>query len=123
MLSQNREARYKQQQSLSEVEAAERGAVKLTRQAYNNVVSGVSKIKAGRQAIKSNETSLKSTEAAFKVGTRTIVDVLLAQKNLFQAQKIHAQDQYNYINSLLALKQAAGTLAIEDLEQVNRWLK
>ena len=67
--------------------AARRGAVRLTRQSYNNVVSGVSQIKASRQAIRSAKSSLESTEAALKVGTRTIVDLLNAQRDLFQSQK------------------------------------
>ena len=42
----------------------------------------ISKIKAERQAIQSAQLSLDSSQASYKAGTRTIVDVLLAQENL-----------------------------------------
>lgn len=121
--AQTRQAQYGYQKSLADLENTYRNTLDLTRQAYNSINAYISKIKADKQAIISNESSLRSTEAAFKVGTRTIVDVLLAQKNLFYAQRSYASDQYQYINSILALKQAAGTLSPGDLQEINGWLK
>ena len=93
-----------------------------TRQIFNNVIAGISKIKADRQAVKSSESSLESSEAAFKVGTRTIVDVLDAQRDLFDAQRTLARDQYAYITDILSLKQIAGILSPRDLAEINTWL-
>lgn len=123
VISQSREAQYRQQEAMAREEAAYRQSINNTRKAFNNVIAGINKIKADRQAIISGETSLKSTEAAFKVGTRTLVDVLLTQSELFKAQKNHAQDQYEYINNLLALKEAVGMLTAEDVEQIDQWLE
>ena len=51
-----------------------------------------------------------------------MVDVVNAQQRLFEAQRELATDQYNLINALLDLKYLAGTLNVNDLEQVNAWL-
>lgn len=123
VVAQTRQAQYTYQKALADLEDNYRRTLDLTRQAFNSINAYISKIKADKQAIVSNESSLRSTEAAFKVGTRTIVDVLLAQKNLFQAQRLYASDQYQYITSILSLKQAAGTLSPADLQEINNWLK
>jgi outer membrane protein len=121
--AQTHQAQYSYQKSLADLEDVYRSTLSLTSQYYNSVNAYISKLKADRQAILSNESSLRSTEAAFKVGTRTIVDVLLAQKNLFQAQRLYTADQYAYINGILALKQQAGTLNPGDLQEIDTWLQ
>ncbi len=85
-------------------------------------MDGISKIRADRQAVKSASNSAESTEAQFKVGTRTMVDVVTAQQQLFQAQTVLANDQYDYILALLQIKQLAGTLSVDDLIKINHWL-
>ena len=65
---------------------------------------------------------LSSTKASYTVGTATIVDVLQQQSNLYNAQTQYAVDQYSYIISTLTLKEAAGTLSVNDMLEVNSWL-
>jgi outer membrane protein len=57
------------------------------------------------------------------VGTRTIVDVLNVQRNLFSSQRDYFNSRYGYILNGLALKSAAGTLSEKDLQNVNGWLE
>lgn len=120
--SSSTQAKYDYEGTLDALEEARRTVISNTRQSYNNVIAGISKIKADRQAIVSNESSLKSTEEAYKVGTQTVLDVLQAQQDLFDAQRIYSRDQYGFINATIALKEAAGTLSIADLQQINTWL-
>lgn len=122
VLSQTRQAKYDYQTASYQMDSTYRSTSVTTRQTFNSVVAGISKIKADRQAVKSAQSSLDSSEAAFKVGTRTIVDVLDDQKNLYDAQRTLAIDQYTYIRDILTLKQAAGTLSVSDLEHINSWL-
>jgi outer membrane protein len=51
-----------------------------------------------------------------------VVDVLDAQRDLFQAQRDYSVARHAYIVSTLALKQAVGSLDVADLEQANRLL-
>jgi len=48
--------------------------------------------------------------------------VLDSQRELFSAQRDYSSARYDYILSILRLKKAAGTLAPNDLVQVNGWL-
>ena len=51
------------------------------------------------------------------------MDVLDAQSDLFAAELNYASARYDYILDTLNLKQAAGTLTVEDLAAINNWLK
>ncbi|MCK5649052.1 MAG: TolC family outer membrane protein, partial [Gammaproteobacteria bacterium] len=93
-----------------------------TRSSYLNVISEVSRVQALHQAVISNESALKATEAGFEVGTRTIVDVLNVQRDLFRAKQEYSDSRYTYILNTLRLKQASGDLARVDIETVNGWL-
>lgn len=120
--SQTRQAQFDFQSSSEQMERTYRDVEVNSRIAFNTIVDGISKVKADRQTIISQQNSLESTEAQFQVGTRTMVDVVNAQQRLFEAQRQLANDQYNYINAILNLKYLAGTLNVNDLEQVNSWL-
>ena len=52
----------------------------------------------------------------------TVLDVLQNQNNLFTAQLEFARARYNHLQSRLLLEQAAGTLDIADVQDVNRLL-
>lgn len=121
--SKTRQAHYDHQGSLARYENAYRQTVVTTRQAFNSVILGISKIRADRQAVLSAKKQLESIEAQYKVGTRTLVNVLDAQREYISRQIILAQDQYEYLNATLQLKQAAGTLSVADLVRVNELLK
>ncbi|KTC87212.1 outer membrane protein TolC [Legionella brunensis] len=121
--SQTRQAQYDFQTSSEQMEQTYRDVVVNSRIAFNTIVDGISKVKADRQTIISQQNSLESTEAQFQVGTRTMVDVVNAQQRLFEAQEQLARDQYGLINAILNLKYLAGTLNVNDLEEVNAWLE
>ncbi|WP_028116060.1 outer membrane channel protein TolC [Ferrimonas senticii] len=107
------------QQSLEE---NHRSVVRSTRANLNNVNASLSSIRAFEQSVISAESALKATEAGFEVGTRTIVDVLNSTQQLFSAKQNLSSARYGYINAVLALKQAAGTLNDADLEMINQGL-
>lgn len=121
--SQTREARHRLTQAMQQEEQERRAVVRQTRESYNSVLSGISRVKALKQATVSGEKALESTEAGFEVGTRTTVDVVNVRRDLFSAKRDYAQARYTYIVNTLRLKQAAGHLTSIDLEQINRWLR
>ena len=71
----------------------------------------------------SAQSALEATEAGFDVGTRTIVDVLDSTRRLYDANKNLSDARYNYILSVLQLRQAVGTLSEQDIVDVNAGLK
>ncbi len=121
--SQTRQARHKYQQALELHEKQQRATLSQTRNAYRGIIAGISRVRALKQAIVSARSALRATQAGFDVGTRTIVDVLNSQRELFKAKSNYSRARHDYILNLLRLKQAAGTLSIDDLKTVNSWLR
>ena len=121
--AETREARARHREAMHTRERARRDAVRLTRQAYLGVESAIARVAALRQAVVSSQSALDAVDAGFQVGTRTSVDVLDAQRDLFQAQNDLAAARYDYIRNALKLRLAAGTLVPGDLESINAWLE
>jgi outer membrane protein len=118
-----REAVYLHRASREQLQRVARETERATRDAYLGVLSEISRVNALEQAVASSRTALDATQAGFDVGTRTIVDVLTSQRLLYQAITNYYQSRYVYINNVLRLKRAAGTLQVQDLEQIDRWLR
>ena len=97
-------------------------AVQQSRTAYLDVVSGISQVKALKQAFKSSQIAADATQAGFEVGTRTSVDVLISLRETFRTQRDYAGSRYEYLLNKLRLKQAAGILTEDDLKDTNEFL-
>jgi len=93
-----------------------------SRTAYLDVVSGISGVKALKQALASSNLALEATQAGFEVGTRTSVDVLISLRETYRTQRDYAGARYQYLLNKLRLKQAAGILTEDDLLEVNNIL-
>ncbi|GLQ00054.1 MAG TPA: type I secretion protein TolC [Methylophaga aminisulfidivorans] len=120
--SRTREAGHRLDETMQVEEQQRRAVTRQTRESYNGVMSGISRVTALKQAVVSNQKALESTEAGYDVGTRTTVDVLNARRNLFSAKRDYARSRYDYILDTLRLKQAAGILSVNDLVDINNWL-
>jgi outer membrane protein len=122
VLSRSREARYELEAAQEGLDAQRRAVERQVRDAYRGVLASISQVEALKASTVSAQSALEATEVGFEVGTRTMVDVLSAQRDLYRIRSSYADVRYNYIMSGLLLKQAAGTLTKEDLVQVNGWL-
>ncbi len=100
----------------------QRDVVQQTRSLHLAVVTGAASVKAREQAITSSQSALDATQAGYEVGTRDLVDVLNAQRNLFGAQRDYSAALYQYVITTLQLKEAAGTLAPTDITELSNWL-
>jgi outer membrane protein len=120
--SRVREAVYLHRAAREQLQRVTRETERSTRDAYLGVLSEMSRVEALAQAVKSSETALEATEAGFEVGTRTIVDVLNSQTALYTATTNYYQARYDYLMNVLRLKEAAGSLQIQDLEEIDQWL-
>lgn len=120
---QVKESRYLYQAALQSHERIKRETTRDTRDSYNKVVAGISRVKAFSRAVESAEAAVEATQAGFEVGTRTSVDVLLAIRTLNEAQRDYARGRYDYLLETLRLKIAAGTLSADDLLQIDTWLE
>jgi outer membrane protein len=120
--SRARQAIHQLDQELERLTQTRRASQRSTRQAYLGVLSGISQVEALRQAVLSSETALQATQAGYEVGTRTAVDVIAAERNVYQNKRDYARARYDYLVNTLRLKQAAGILATDDVARVNELL-
>ncbi|MGD2119018.1 MAG: TolC family outer membrane protein [Chromatiales bacterium] len=118
-----RQAQYDFEAAQQGVEQQQRAVTRQVRDAYRGVIASISRVNALEATRISAKSALDATEAGFEVGTRTIVDVLDSQRNLYSTMNDYAQARYNYILNGLSLQQAAGSLSEEDLRAVNAWLE
>jgi TolC family type I secretion outer membrane protein len=120
--SKVREAQLLKDKTVQESEAIRRQVELQVREAYLNLQTNLSEIEAYQQALKSSELQLKSTEIGFREGLRNSVEVLNAQQMLFSAKYDLLASRYNYLRNLLNLKHTVGTLSIQDIEEINKYL-
>ena len=120
--SQRRQAGYEQVRDQANLVAAKRTAFRQARSSYLTTVADTARVHARQLAITSARSALDATQAGYDAGTRNIVDLLNAQRDLFRAQRDHANTRYDYIINSLKLKQAAGTLSPQDIYDLNQWL-
>lgn len=120
--SRVRQAIFNRDAAQDQFELQRRQVVRATRNNYRAVIAGASQVEATRQAVISAQSSLDATQAGYEVGTRTIVDVLISQQQLLQAQSSYSQARHGFVLNGLLLKQSAGIIEAKDLEMVNTLL-
>ena len=120
--SRVRQAVYDRDAAVDQLEQNRRALIRNTRLNFRSVVAGISEVEARKQAVVSANRALEATQAGFEVGTRTIVDVLLSQRQLYQAQRDHSQARHSFVLNQLLLRQSAGDIGPKDLQEVNALL-
>lgn len=121
--SRTREAQADYQGSMEVLDQTRREVNQDTRNAYRGVLTSIEEVGARQATVVSSQSALESTQAGYDVGTRTLVDVLTVQTNLFDATRDYLRSRYQYIINGLGLKFFASTLSRQDLEAVNTLLE
>lgn len=120
--SRVRQAINQRDVAADQLEQQKRSITRSTRSAYRSLVAGQAEVEARRLAVVSAQAAYEAGEAGLEVGTRTIVDVLIAQQQLYSAQREYARARHAYLVNTLRLRQAAGILELSDVQNVNRSL-
>ena len=123
VVSQTRQAGYNFRAAQDQLDQTRRLVDQQVKDAFRGIISSIEDVKARQAAVVSARSSLESTEAGLEVGTRTQVDVLNAQRQLFQAEFDYLSSRYTYIINGVKLHQATSTLSREVLAKGNAWLK
>ncbi|MBD9356253.1 TolC family outer membrane protein [Methylomonas albis] len=121
--SRSRQAAYEYEAAKEDLTKVKRSINRGVKDAFRGVVSSISRVKALDATSKSAEMAVEAAEAGFEVGTRTMVDVLTEQRNLYKAKSDYARSRYDYLINGIKLKEAAGSLNEQDLEQINQYLQ
>lgn len=122
VLSRERETAALRDAALQNLENTRRNAALTARQAYLGVTSGMAQVRALEQALVSSQSALESNKLGYEVGVRINIDVLNAQQQVSTTRRDLAKARYDTLIAQLRLKQAAGTLGVEDVEALNALL-
>ena len=91
------------------------------RKQYNQLVSGIKRIESLELVVKSAELLVDATQKSIRGGIRINLNLLDAQQQLHTARLDLAQARYRYLLAYLRLQLAAGTLALNDLQNIARY--
>lgn len=120
--SQVRQGAYQLVQAEHLQESLRRQVVQDARNLHRAVNTDVEQVQALKQTIISSQSAVEATEIGYEVGTRTIVDVLDAQRLLFAAVRNYNNARYDYIVNNLRLQQTAGSLSPDNLQALSPYL-
>lgn len=120
--SKIREAEHRYREALAKLKQDQRAVHRAASKAFLGVITGIRRVKALEQAVRSSEAGVAATLTGFKVGRRTALDVIVAEREQLRAKRDYAKARYDYLLNTLRLKQTVGTLSPSDLEQMNQWL-
>ena len=117
-----RKSRNELKAAMENYEFQNRSVKQQANNAYRGVESAIGQVRALQAATVSAQSAVDATQAGYEVGNRTLVDVLLAQRNLSQARSNLSKARYEYVLNDLRLRLAAGTLSSADVDRVNALL-
>jgi outer membrane protein len=107
--SQRREAYERYNASYETWIGTRRNTVQSTRSFHLAMSTDVARVNARRASIVSAQSALDATQAGYDVGTRTVVDVLEAQRILYSAMRDYANARYDYVRDMLLINPPAPT--------------
>jgi len=118
-----RQTRNLVEQARQQLRSAQRKARIEARTEYINLKTNIQTVESLQQNIVSRESALEATREGYNVGTRNIVEVLDAERNYFTALRDYANARFDFVESNLRIRRAAGTLSVTDLETLSSWLE
>ncbi len=117
-----RQSRALYRQASATYDSAQRDAERQTRAAFRGIVTGIQRIGAARRAVESGQGAVEASRRNVEFGTGTEFDLLNAQNNYYAALRAYSQTRYDYLTSVLTLKQQAGRLSEQDLIAIDNLL-
>jgi len=101
---------------------ASRRTTQAARSLHLAVTTGVARVNAQKQALLSAQSALDATNAGYEAGTRNIVDVLNAERALYNAQRLLYAARYQFITDRLRLEKVSGDLSPAAIEYSNQFV-
>lgn len=102
--------------------STQRNVIQNARSLHLLVETDVASVQARKQAIVSGQSALDATQSGYEVGTRNLVEVLIAQRNLYQARRNYSDALFDYVIDSVKLREVAGMLTPANVQEVDKWL-
>ncbi|USD40036.1 TolC family protein [Vibrio sp. SCSIO 43135] len=117
---------HKYQKSALELTKAEidlRDRIQNTEQSFHEAISNINdnaeSLISLRTIIKANYASYRGIQKAYKLGTRTITDLLAAESKLFNSIRDYENARYTYVIETLGLEQLVGRLNLDTIKKIS----
>lgn len=110
------------QKADASLDAAIRKANTDVKKSFLQVETDEATLQARKAALESSTLVSNASKAQYNEGLKSMVDVLLAQRNAFSAKQDYVNAQYDYVLNVLKLKASVGQLTEKDLQEMNAWL-
>jgi len=117
------EAEYNAEQARLDLISTRRQLIVDTNGAYRDVAASAARLHALDRAIESGQTALEAARAGYRLGNRTILDVIDAEVTLVQRRADRKQAWYDHALARLQLRAAAGVLDFNALARINARLR
>ena len=89
---------------------------------FNSLKADVEVIRARQTSIMSNSASLRSIRKAYEVGTRTLTDVLDAERDLYNSIREYHAARYDYVVNHVTFLKAVGMLNDDVFDHYSQWM-
>lgn len=120
--SRVRQATFEYRQAMQEMKLEQLQVSREARSSFLGVISGVSKVQALDDSVTAQQSALEAKRRGYESGINTALHVLDAERDLYLIKRDYAQSRYDYLLSMLRLKNSAGILTESDLDKINRML-
>lgn len=121
--SERKQAGYERVARQADLVNTQRQVSREVRSSYLTTLTDSTRVNAQKRAVISAQSALDATKAGYDNGTRNIVDLLDAQKDLYNAERDYSNSRYDYIINSLNLKRIAGVITQDDVNNINKWLE
>ena len=111
-----REVRQRVRQRRDELETAHRSVQELVTSSWERLRAAAAAIEAFNAEVRANQIALEGVQQEALVGSRTVLDVLDAEQELFTSQVNLVRATREEILASYQLKLAVGQLTVEGLE-------
>ena len=120
--AQTSQARARAERVRQTLESARRKALAEASRLLLSVDQGIEHVLALRQAVLSAEEAAVGEKKGLQAGTRTLVDVLDAERRLALARREHAVAMYTLANNRLRFLALSGSVDQESIGVISGWL-
>jgi len=88
-----------------------------------NVNADARSVEMLKSNIIANHKSYAGQKKAYELGTRTLSDVLSAEKLLYDSLRTYFDTLYDYLKNVIEMKSTLGALALSDIDQISRVMR
>lgn len=117
------ESEHRLELAKTENEAKVRALIKETSDSFLSSNASVRRIAASEKALSSAAKSREANEHGFKLGVKTVTDILNAQQEEFKAKRELSQAKYAYIKNRARFMRSVGMITEQNIVEVNNWLQ